>query len=145
MRTQGITGNFTEANADALAVAVFKSDKHASGVLKDLDRLTGGILAATMKAGEFKADSGELALIRFAKKGKVKASRLLLIGMGDREDYKPWAVSMLAGTATRVFRQRNIKSFALLPRCDGYPVEVAQNATQGVITSAFELDKYKTK
>src|SRR4051794_8581702 len=108
MRTQGITGNFTEANADALAVAVFKTDKPGNGLLKDLDRVTGGIVAATMKAGEFKGESGETALIRFARKGKVKASRLLLIGMGDREEYKASGVSLLSGTAARFFRQRNI-------------------------------------
>ena len=47
MKTQGISGNFTEANVEALAVAVFKNEKPTSGVLKDLDRITGGILAAT--------------------------------------------------------------------------------------------------
>jgi leucyl aminopeptidase len=145
MKTQGITGNFAEANVEALAVAVFKNDKPTSGVLKDLDRITGGILAATLKAGEFKADNGETALIRFVRKGKVKASRLLLIGMGEREEYKPAGVSILSGTAARYFRQLNVKSFALLPRCDAYSVEIAQNATQGVITSQFELDKYRTK
>ena len=145
MRTQGISGNFTEANVEALAVAVFKNEKPTSGILKDLDRITGGILAATIKAGEFKGDGGETALIRFAKKGKVKASRLLLIGMGEREEYKASAVSITSGTATRFFRQRSIRSFALMPRCDGYSVEIAQNATQGLITSLFELDKYKTK
>jgi len=145
MKTQGITGNFTEANVDALAVAVFKNDKPTSGILKDLDRITGGILAGVVKGGEFKGEGGETALIRFAKKGKVKATRLLLIGMGDREEYKASAVSIVSGTATRFFRPLNIKSFALLPRCDAYSVEVAQNAVQGVVTSQFELDKYKTK
>lgn len=145
MKSQGITGNFTEANVEALAVTIFKNEKPTTGVLKELDKLTGGIVAATMKAGEFKGESGETALIRFARKGKVKASRLLLIGMDDREDFKVSGVSAVAGTATRFFRQRNIKSFALLPRCDAFPGEVAQNAVQGVITSQFELDKYKTK
>jgi leucyl aminopeptidase len=145
MRTQGITGNFTEANVDALAIAVFKNEKPNAGVLRDLDRVTGGVLAATIKAGEFKGDAGETALLRFNRKGKVKATRLLLIGMGEREEYKAAAVSIVSGTAARFFRQRNIKSFALLPRCEGYSVEIAQNATQGVITSLFELDKYKTK
>src|SRR4051812_136623 len=145
MKAQGITGNFTEANVEALAVAVFKNERPTAGILRDLDRITGGILAATMKAGEFKGDGGETALIRFAKKGKVKASRLLLVGMGEREEYKASTVSITSGTATRFFRQRSIKSFALMPRCDGYSVEIAQNATQGVITSLFELDKYKTK
>jgi len=145
MRTQGITGNFSESNVEALAVAVFKGEKPTTGILKDLDRITGGILAATLKAGEFKGENGETALIRFTKKGKVKASRLVLVGMGAREEYRPSAVSILAGSAARFLRQRSIKSFALLPRCDGYSVEVAQNAAQGVITSLFELDKYKTK
>lgn len=145
MKTQGITGNFTETNVEALAVAVFKNEKPTTGHLKDLDRITGGILAATIKAGEFRGDSGETALIRFARKGKVKATRLLLVGMGDREEYKASAVSIVSGTAARSLRQLNIKSFALLPRCDGYSVEITQNATQGVITSLFELDKYKTK
>jgi leucyl aminopeptidase len=42
-------------------------------------------------------------------------------------------------------RKRNIKGFALLPRCDGDAGDVAANAMQGVVTSQFELDKYKTK
>ncbi|HYJ91017.1 MAG TPA: leucyl aminopeptidase [Pyrinomonadaceae bacterium] len=145
MKTQGITGNFTEANVESLAIAVFKNDKPNSGLLKDLDRITGGLLAAAYKTGEFKGDSGETLLLRFARKGKVKASRLLLVGMGEREEYKASGVSILSGTATRSLRQINVKTFALLPRCDGYSVEVAQNATQGVVTSQFELDKYKTK
>jgi leucyl aminopeptidase len=126
MKSQGITGNFTEANVEALAIAVFKNDKPTSGVLKDLDRITGGILAATIKAGEFKGESGETALIRFSRKGKVKATRLLLIGMGEREEYKGSAVSIVSGTAARYFRQLNVKSFALLPRCDAYSVEIAR-------------------
>src|SRR5262252_2223588 len=145
MKTQGITGNFTEANVEALAVAVFKNEKPTSGTLKELDHVVSGLVATVFKNGEFKGESGETVLIRFTAKGKVKASRLLLIGMGEREDYKVSAVSILAGTATRFLRQINVKSFALLPRCDAYSVEVAQNAAQGVITSQFELDKYKTK
>ena len=145
MKSQGISANFTDSNVEALAAAVFKSEKPTTGALKELDRVTGGLLAAALKAGEFKGESGETALIRFPRKGKVKATRLLLIGMGDREEYKVAAVSIVSGTAARFFRQLNIKSFALLPRCDAYSVEVAQNAIQGVITSQFELDKYKTK
>ena len=145
MKTQGTTGNFTESNVEALAIAVFKNDKPTSGVLKDLDRISGGLLAAAYKGGEFKGDGGETLLLRFGRKGKVKATRLLLIGMGEREEYKVAAVSIVSGTAARAFRQTNVKSFALLPRCDAYSVEIAQNATQGVITSQFELDKYKTK
>ena len=65
MKFQGITGNFAGANADALAVPVFKGEKATSGVLKDLDRVTGGLIASVMRAEEFKGDSGQIAFLRF--------------------------------------------------------------------------------
>ncbi|HQX55666.1 MAG TPA: M17 family peptidase N-terminal domain-containing protein, partial [Pyrinomonadaceae bacterium] len=145
MKVQGINANFTEANVDALAVAVFKGDKVTAGVIKDLDKLTGGLIAAVIKNEEFKGDKGETALIRFVPKGKGKASRLLLVGVGDEKDFGTSDVAGVSGTATRFLRSRNVKTFALLPRCEASAVEIAQNAAQGFITSQFELDKYKTK
>src|SRR5437868_509840 len=128
MKFQGISGNFTEANAEALAVAVFKGEKASAGLLKDLDKLTGGIIAEVIKSEEFKGDKGETALIRFGSKGAVKAMRLLMIGVGEAADYNAAAVSEVSGTATRYLRSRNVKNFALLPRCEGDAAEVAQNA-----------------
>ncbi len=145
MKSQAITGNFIEANVEALAVAVFKKEKASAGILKDLDKLVGGTLAAVIKAEEFKGEIGETALLRFVPKGKVKASRLMMIGVGEKADYGSSDVAAVAGGATRFLRQRNIKSFALLPRCESSAIEVAQNAMQGCVTSQFELDKYKTK
>ena len=54
MKFSGITGNFSDANVEALAVPVFKGEKATSGVLKDLDKMTGGLVAAIIKNEEFK-------------------------------------------------------------------------------------------
>ena len=145
MKFQGISGNFAEANVDALAVAIFKGEKAANGVLKDLDKLTGGLISSVIKTEEFKGDLGETALLRFAPNGAVKASRLLLLGVGVKADYNPAAVACVAGAATRFLRSRNVKSLALLPRSEADAVEVAQCAAQGFVTSQFDIDKYKTK
>lgn len=145
MKSQAIVDNFQEANVDALCVAVFKDEKATSGVLKDLDKLTGGQIASVIKTEEFKGETGDTAYLLFEPKGKVKASRLLLVGVGDKSDYKAADVAKLSGTATRNLRKRNIKGFALLPRFEGDVVEAATRAMQGVVTSQFELDKYKTK
>jgi leucyl aminopeptidase len=145
MKSQAITENFLEANVDALAVAVFKDEKAATGILKELDTLTGGQISDLMKAEEFSGDAGETELLRFPASGKIKANRLLLIGVGDRIDYKAANVAVLSGTATRALRKRNVKSFALLPRFEDDAQDAAKCAMQGVVTSQFELDKYKTK
>ena len=145
MKFQGITGNFAEAGVEALAIAVFKGEKTASGLLKDFDKLTGGLITGVVKSEEFKGDAGQTALLRFVPAGNVKATRLLLVGVGAAKDYEAAAVANFAGTATRYLRKRNVKSVAVLPRGDVGAVETAQNAVQAFITSQFELDKYKTK
>ena len=145
MKSQAISGNFQEANVDALAVAVFKDEQANGGILKDLDALIGGSIASVIKSEEFKGENGETAYFVFEPKGKTKASRLLLIGMGDKTDYKASDIAVLSGTAARALSKRNVKSFALMPRSEADAVSVATSAMQGVITGLFELDKYKTK
>lgn len=145
MEFQGIAGNFSEANAEALAVVVFKGEKASSGALKDLDKLTGGGIAAVFKSEDFKGEKGQTALLRFAPKGKVKGRSLMLLGVGEQPDYSLSEVSVAAGCATRYLRTRNNKSFAFLPRFGSDPGATAQNCAQGFVTSQFELDKYRTQ
>jgi hypothetical protein len=54
MKTQVFTGNYTEANVEAIAVAVFKDEKATSTFLKDLDKLTDGLIASVIKDEDFK-------------------------------------------------------------------------------------------
>jgi leucyl aminopeptidase len=68
-----------------------------------------------------------------------------LVGVGEKDKYKAPQVGVLAGTAVRFLLKRNIKSFVLVPRSDADATEVAQTAMQTVITSQYEVDKYKTK
>ena len=144
MRSVAVTGSFPEANVEALAVAVFKGEKANSAELQELDALTGGLLASVVGTDEFKGEPGETALIRFKPSGKAKATKLLLIGAGDKDEYRPHNVSVVAGTAVRALQKLKAKSVALAPRSGGNAVEVAQAAMQGAVCSQFELDKYKS-
>ena len=144
MEFQGIASDFPNSNADALAVVLYKDEKAGSAGIKELDALTGGQIAAAIKDGEIKGASGETALFRLKTGAGVKASRLLVVGCGDKKGFKASDISIAAGTATRAVRKLNLASVAFSPRFDGDVVETVQNAVQGSITSQFELDKYKT-
>lgn len=144
MKSQAITSNFQEANVEALAVAVFKNEKATEGLLKDLDILTGGLISQVIKEEDFKGEVGETALVRFVANGKVKARSVLLVGIGEKTDYNAADIAAVSGGATRFLRKRNVKSFALAPRLEDDTSEVARCAMQGVVTSQFELDKYKS-
>lgn len=141
MKSQSINKNFKSAKVDALAVAVFKNEKGAGGTLNKLDRLTGGLIKSVIKTEGFSGNKGETAYLHFKN---PRVGRLLIVGVGDKSTYKASDVAILSGVATRFFRDKGFKSFALDPRCDDDVVSVAACATQGAITSQFELDKYKT-
>jgi leucyl aminopeptidase len=145
MEFQGISGNFTAAGVEALAIMVFKDEKPSTGILKDLDKLTGGQIAAVIKTEEFKGDVGETSLLRLSAKGKMRSTRLLLVGVGEKKEFKQSDVAAAAGTAVRYLRKCNAKSVAFSSRGDGDQSFSAQHAAQGAVTSQFELDKYKTK
>ncbi len=144
MNSRGINKNFADARVDALAAAVFKNDNPKKGLLKELDSLTDGQLSGVLASEEFKGESGETLMLRY-KAGKGKAGRLLLVGAGDEADYKSAEVSAAAGTAARKVRDSNLKSFAFAPRGAASAGDTAAAAMLGVVTSQFELDKYKTK
>ncbi len=143
MKFQGIAGTFAEANADALAFPLFRGEKASDKDIKPLDKLTGGQITDILAAEEMKGESGEMATLRFrTKKG---AGRLILIGAGERKEYDAPGVGQFAGTAARAVGKLKVKSLALLPRFKGDHAAAIQNAVQGVITSQFELHKYRTK
>jgi leucyl aminopeptidase len=144
MKSKGINKNFADTKVDALATVVFKGEKVSDDFLKELDGLTDGQIKDVIAADEFKGEKGETVLLRF-KADKGKSGRLLLVGAGEKDEYRAAGVAVAAGTATRALRGLNYKSFAFSPRCGEDAVAVAANAFQGAITSQFELDKYKTK
>ncbi|MBC7797033.1 MAG: leucyl aminopeptidase [Pyrinomonadaceae bacterium] len=144
MNIQVSTKSFRETDANTIVVAVFKDETASEGVLQEVDKLSGGVVASILESGEIKGKAGETAFVYLTPSENLKATRLLLICVGDKDKYKANHVSVLAGTAARYLRGKNVKTFALVPRCDDDALKVAQNAAQGAIFSLFEIDKYRT-
>ncbi len=142
MNFRAITGNYGEANVQALVAPIFKDEKADSGILKELDDLSGGNISAALQSEEFKGKDGETLYLPLT--GNTKAKRVLLIGAGEQAEYKAPGTAVVAGSAARFLRGKSVKSFALITRANADAVDTAAAAAQGVITSLFELDKYRT-
>lgn len=143
MEIKANTSSYSEQDTQALAVAVFKDEKADKGFLKELDEATGGLVSSVIESEELKGKDGESVYLLLSN-GKLKAKRLLLVGVGKKEDYKLFHVAQLAGTATRQFRSKNIKTVSVIPRFEGDAAQIAAAAAEGAVTSLFDLDKYRT-
>jgi leucyl aminopeptidase len=147
MEIQTSTGTFGESDVQALAVAVFKDEKADEGFLRELDEATGGVIKSVIESEELKGKEGETIYIHLTgANGALKAKRLLLVGVGEREAYALGQVAQMAGTATRALRIRNAKSIGLIPRSDeGVDIaRSAESAVGGAVMGLFEPDKYRT-
>jgi len=146
MDIQISTGRVGEAEVQALAVAVFKDEQAHEGFLQELDAATGGLIKSVIESEELKGKEGEIVYLHFGDgRGELKAKRLLLVGVGERESYGAAQVSQMAGTAARALRARNVKTVGLIARAAEGDVEhTAAAAVEGVLMSLFEPDKYRT-
>src|SRR5437764_11124735 len=144
MDVKGTSQDCTKIDVEALAVPVFKDEKADKGILKTLDKAVDGLIRSVLKSEEFAGKEGETAYFHVAGNG-LKARRLLLIGCGERSEYKSRQLSQMAATAARFLRSKNAKTLAVIPRADGPAQLVEQNAVTGAIMGLFEPDKYRTK
>ncbi len=140
----GSSKSINEIDAHALAVAAFKDENAGAGILKALDAAIGGMISDVIKAEEFAGKEGETAYFHIAD-GNLKARRLLLVGCGDRANYKAAQIGQMGGTSVRFLRSKNAKTLAIAPRAEGDAERVAQTAVVGAVMGLFEPDKYRTK
>jgi leucyl aminopeptidase len=146
MDIQTSSGRAVETDAQALAVAVFKDERADEGFLKDLDAAAGGLVRSVLESGELKGKEGETAYLHLpASDGGASVRRLLLVGVGERSDYRAAQVSQFAGAAVRHLRSRNAKTVGLVPRLEGSDAALtASAAVEGAVVGLFEPDKYRT-
>ncbi|HEY0378837.1 MAG TPA: leucyl aminopeptidase [Pyrinomonadaceae bacterium] len=144
MEVQTSAGRYGEQDVQALAVAVFKGEKADDGILKELDEGSGGVVRSVIESEELKGKEGETVYVHLAQGGQLRARRLLLVGVGERGDYKSAQVSQMAGTAARFLRGKNAKTVALVTRAEGDAEAGAAAAAEGAIMGLFETDKYRT-
>src|SRR6476660_8206262 len=144
MQVEASNGSLEQLDVQAIAIAVFKDEKPNDGFLKKFDELSGGLVKSTIDSEEFSGKEGETAYFHLVGNDKLKARRLLLVGVGDASDYKNAQVSQMAGTAVRSLRSKNVKSIAVLPRSAGDAAQIAATAVEGAFIALFDPDKYRT-
>jgi leucyl aminopeptidase len=144
MQIESTSGGFQDLDVQALAIAVFKDEKADAGFLKDVDALTNGAVSSIIGSEELSGKEGETAYLHLVGNSAIKAQRLLLVGVGEKEDYSAAQACQMAGTSVRTLRGKSVKSIAVVARLEGDPEETASMIVEGSVLALFEPDKYRT-
>ena len=144
MQVEGTVSHYSDVDVQALAIAVFKDEKAGEGVLNELDEITGGLITSVIESEELKGKEDETVFLHLPPTHKLKAERLLLVGVGEQGDYKPPQVSQMAGTAARFLRGKGVKTIAMVSRSEGDVERNASATVEGALMGLFDPDKYRT-
>ena len=118
----------------------------AVGLFKDetLPETLTGAAETALSDGDFSGKEGETSLLYPGD--DMAASRLLLVGLGDRASYTPEKLRRTAATVAKKARSTKLQSAAfVLPALDGVDVEsTARAAAEGAVLGLYRFDRYKT-
>src|SRR6202451_3810631 len=105
---------YAALETEALVTYVFEEADTIQGRISELDQTANGLLRSLAKSGELTGKTLEMTLIH-APAG-LKATRLLLVGGGKREQFSGATLHKIAGAALRYLKSRSVKNLALLVR-----------------------------
>ncbi len=98
--TMALEKNSLEAyRGDVVAAGLFEDTKRLPSELKPLDELTEGVLANVIKMGDFKGKAYETVTLYMP--GSKSCQRLILVGLGKKDNFDLSLLRQAAGTAAR--------------------------------------------
>lgn len=132
------------ATADVLAAFVWEASPLGSqGAVGDLDARLDGLVHDYLESGDFSGRLNTTLLLR--TQGRIKAPRLLLVGVGKPEAFVLDHLRQAAATAATTARGLGATTMAMLPpACEATLAEVGQVLTEGGLLGLYTLKKYKT-
>ncbi len=145
MKTTIIKDNIKDIMADAVVIGIYEDVKSLSSDLADIDRQLGGVISDMIGGDDFKGKEGETLLIYTL--GKIPAKKILLLGLGKKEDFKIDAIRKVIGKAVKQLEKSKTGTAAVLPvglDKNISPETVAQCIVEGAMLASYKFNKYKT-
>ena len=139
-------GNPVSTIADVLVLAGYEDEKTLGKHLQPLDRRLGGQLIDLRKSGEFQGKSNQTVLVH--TRGVVPSKRILLVGLGKRENVTLDRIRQAMGTVVKRVRQTGARSFTTtvlgVNKPGVWPDDLAQAMVEGTILGDYRFTPYRT-
>ncbi|MGQ4806906.1 cytosol aminopeptidase [Candidatus Entotheonellaceae bacterium PAL068K] len=115
----------------------------ARSPVAQLNARLGGLISDYLESGNFPGTLNSTLFLH--PRDQMKASRLLLVGLGKSEAFSVDHLRQVSASAATTVRKLGVHSIALLPpTCDAELTVVGQTLTEGALLGRYKLQKYKT-
>ncbi|MEO5511824.1 MAG: leucyl aminopeptidase [Longimicrobiales bacterium] len=140
----------TDLTTPLLVLHAFERDKKPVGFLQKVDAMYAGAITRVLESDDFKGKRDE-TLVLYAPSKDAAIQRVLLVGVGKKQDHTVESVRRGVGTAIRVAERMGITQLAisvghvhhLSERMGNYNAGLA--AVQAALLAAWDFREYKSK
>jgi len=147
MEIEVVIGNIAEVEADAIIVGFFEGMERPDGDLAVIDKALDGAVSQLIGQGEIKGKLNEITIIHSL--GKLPAARVVVVGLGKKEELSQDRVRLAVGETCRLLQQKrigNVATAALGAGVAGITLEgSAQAVTEGALLGVYSFRRHITK
>jgi leucyl aminopeptidase len=143
MRITVASGALESIRTGAAVITLFEDGKPGPTAAR-IDRAMGGAVTRLIKRGDFSPKPGSTGILY--PEGKIKAERLVLVGMGKKADASAERVRLAAGKAAVAARSAGARDITVSIEGIGLPPEeFGQAVAEGTILGLYRFLRYKSK
>ena len=146
MEARVIRGDLQSVTAEVLIVFHFEGEAKWLDATRAVNEATGGMVDRVIASGDFRGEHLEHLLLYVA--GGLAAARLLLMGLGKREELTLHRLREAAAQALKALRERRLLS-AVLPLPEGgelpfSPGDTAEASVLGGLLGLYQFTELRT-
>lgn len=136
-----------EVEADAVVANLFKGVTRPGGATGAVDKALDGAITDLIASGDFKGKLGETAVLY--SRGAMPARRVIIVGLGESEDFDLEGVRKAAAAAARRAKELDVERLATIVHGAGVgglePQDAAQATVEGALLATYEFEELKTE
>jgi leucyl aminopeptidase len=142
-----VSADATRAAADLLVLPLFDTDlsnkKTANSTLAATDKKTKGALLKLAESEGFKGKNEQSFL--FQSQGKVPATRVLLLGIGDAKNFTAETLRQAAGRAAKTAQRLKVKNLSFVLPAHAELDALIKATVEGLELGEYRYDRWKTQ
>ncbi len=131
----------------AIVVNLFEGVRRPGGATGAVDRALEGMIRDLVRGGDLRGEYLDTVLFRTF--GRIPAERVLVVGLGEREDFSSDRARDVSAKVARYLRDQGVDSYSTIIHgagIGGFALQDAGEAlVEGVLLGTYRFDRYKTE
>jgi leucyl aminopeptidase len=140
-------GSVADVATPLLVVNLFEDVPTPGGATAAVDEALGGLIGRIRASGELRGKAGEMVVLHNPGGLALRAERVLVVGLGRREDFKAETARRAAAHAARKARELRVGEYATVLHGAGagglQPGEAAEALAEGTLLALYRYDRFK--